>query len=251
MVARLETPTDPETGIPFAILPSDDLPPLPGRRQSNKERLADWHHAFHEKNKLLRRGLGGAALRHSRVQWVSYDDHHNKYHPEFFGPWLPETDEETFRMVVPVAAGYVPAEAIAFDSLDKPYRAPLSDTLRRRFSETGEIRVANPAAVRNFMTDFSLRHDFGGINESTVDEFLNTTDEIRRKELGGTLLAIAAYDAANLVAEVYRESHRRGLIPPQRAQNAGRFIFSAITTHRSKPAFMALASRLQQQSAVA
>jgi hypothetical protein len=251
MAARLETPTDTETGIPFVILPRDDLPPVPTRRQSNRERRGDLHHPFHPKNELLHRGLAGAALRHSRVQWVDYDDHHHKYHAEYMGPAVPETDEAVFQTVVPVAAGYVPPEAIAFGPLGKPYRAPLNDVQRQRLWNTREIRVANPAAVRNFMTDFALRHDFGGINESTIDEFLNTASEARRNELGGTLLAIAAYDAANLVEGVYRESRRRGLIPPERARHAGRFIFSAITSQRSKPAFTALTSRLERQFTVA
>lgn len=91
---------------------------------------------------------------------------------------------------------------------------------------------------------FTPERDFNGINETTIDEFLHTTDKNRKKELGGPLLAIAAYDAAEPVKGIYKESRKLHLLPPEGARTAGRFVFGAMNTQRSSRALAALAAKL-------
>jgi len=244
MAAEYATPLDLETGIPLPIMPRADLPPVPrGRGGRNLERIADWHHPFHPRPVLLAGDQGDQAVRHCRTQWADYEDHHHRYHNVFVGPTLPESAEEQFRTVVLAAAGYVPDHAIAFNDRRATIK-PLQPEAREFLWKTGQIRVAGPADVRNFLFAYTLRHDFSGINNRTIDEFLNSPSMQRRRELGRTLLGLAARDAARPVQDIYRDSLAHGLIPSDRARTAGRFVFSAMTPYKGVPALRALSERL-------
>jgi hypothetical protein len=241
--SEIITPADEMTGIPLPLMPRNDLPPVPTGNMRNLERVADWHHPFHPRSILIHEGLGPAAVRNCRIQWANYVDHHHRYHAAYKGPELPITDNERFNTVVFAAAGYVPDRAISFEGRRRPVFKRLNDEDREQLWRNGQLRVANQASVQTFLTDYVLRQDFGGINETTIDEFLHTSDLKRKRELGGTLLGIAAYDAAAPLRNTYQESRKLHLIPPDRARTAGRFIFGAMTAHRSR-ALGALTSRL-------
>ena len=245
MAAELWTPLDEATGIPLPIMPRDDLPPVPTGRQRNIERIADWHHPFHPRAELMADGDSGAAVRGCRVQWAEYDDHHHKYHGAFVGPELPETEEERFRTVVLAAAGYVPEAAIAFGLRGRPMVTQMSGEDRERLWQTGQLRVDNLSNVRKFLINYALR-DFGNFRTETIDEFLHTPDMERRFQLGCNFLGVAAHEAVTSLKDVYQESRGSGLIPPERARSAGRFVLGVMTTHRRKQAFGALTAKLQQ-----
>lgn len=244
MAAEQVTPADETTGIPFPLMPRDDLPPVPTGRMRNIERVADWHHPFHPRNILISEGAGLVAVRNCRIQWASYEDHHHRYHMSYAGPELPMTEYEQFSTVVFASAGYVPERATDFDSLHRPVLKPLDDENREQLWRSGQLRVANYSSIQAFLISYALRQDFSGINEATIDEFLHTADLKRRHELGGTLLAVAAYDAATPLRDIYKESRKLHLIPPNRARTAGRFIFGAMTTNRRTRALGALTDRL-------
>lgn len=244
MAAELATPLDETTSIPLPIMPRPDLPVVPTGRMRNIERIADWHHPFHPRSALITEGVGAVAVRNCRVQWAEYNDHHHKYHGAFVGPILPEGTDEQFYTVVLASAGYVPPEAITFGRFGKPLTKKLEEEQRNQLWNSGQLRVGNAATVRDFMLAYTLERDFSGINESTIDEFLHTQDTNRRKELGGTLLAIAAYDAATPVKDIYKLSRKLHLLPPERARTAGRFIFGTMNTHKRSRAMAALTSKL-------
>lgn len=244
MAAEIATPLDETTNIPLPIMPRLDLPPVPTGRMRNTERIADWHHPFHPRAALITEGAGAVAVRNCRVQWAAYDDHHHKYHGAYLGPMLPEGPDEQFRTVVLAAAGYVPQEAIDFGRFGKPLIRTLGEEQRNQLWNSGQMRIGNGATVRDFMLAYTLERDFNGINDSTIDEFLHTQDMRRRKELGGTLLAIAAYDAATPVSDIYKQSRKLHLLPPERARTAGRFIFGTMNTHKRSRAMAALTSKL-------
>ncbi len=243
MAAEMITPVDAETGIPFPLAPRADLPPVPARGERNTQRDADQHHPFHPRAALVGASLSEQALRDCRVQWADYDDHHYRYHPNFVGPPLPVDETERFRTVTFAAAGYIPGTVIGFWQ-GVPILRPCSEAQRERFWQTGQIRIANSASVRKFLLEYPLRHDFAGINESTIDEFLHTTDQDRKRELGNNLLAIAAYDAAAPLRAHYRQSHELHQLPRHRARTPGRFILGVMTDRWSSKAFNTLATRL-------
>ncbi|HET6924889.1 MAG TPA: hypothetical protein VFH39_03615 [Candidatus Saccharimonadales bacterium] len=245
MAPEFITPLDHATGIPFPLMPRVDLPPVPVGRIKNEARIADWHHPFHPRQELVSEGITSAvAVRNCRIQWAEYDDHHHKYHGAYFGPVLPETDIDRFRTVVFAAAGYVPDAAIAFGRFHRPLIKKLDEDQRNYLWHSGQIRIANFATVRDYLLEYTLASDLSGVRESTIDEFLHTSDVKRRKELGGTLLGIAAYRAAAPVNEVYKLSRKMNLIPPDRARTAGRFILKTMNTQRQKKAMSALMTKL-------
>jgi hypothetical protein len=244
MAAELLTPLDEFTQIPLPIMPRDDLPAVSTGKMRNVERIADWHHPFHPRAALVTEGTGAIAVRNCRIQWAEYDDHHHKYHGVFNGPVLPEGADEQFRTVVLAAAGYVPPEAIAFRKSGAPILKTLREEQRNQLWSSGQLRIGNVATVRDFMLDYTLERDFSIVNDTTIDEFLHTKDMNRRKELGGTLLAIAAYDAAESVKDIYKLSRKLRLLPPDRARTAGRFIFGTMNTHKRSRAMAALTSKL-------
>lgn len=245
MAAELVTPFDEMTGIPLPLMPDSDLPPIAIGRIRNIERIADWHHPFHPRVALITEGVGAVALRNCRIQWTEYDTHHHKYHGAFVGPALPETDDEQFRNVLFASAGYVPSEAITFRRSGRPLIKKLDDEQREHLWNSGQLRVGNTSTVRDFMLAYTLQQDFRHVNVSTIDEFLHTRDLARKKELGGTLLAIAAYDAAEPIEDLYKHSRRLHLLPPGRARTAGRFVFAAMNTHKRSRSMAALTQKLR------
>lgn len=248
MAAENLTPMDEQAGIPLPIFPRGDLPPVPVGRERNIERIADWHHPFHPRAALVEDGLGAMAVRNCRIQWTEYDDHHHKYHGAYAGPELPQEPEEQFKTVVLAAAGYVPRQTIRFVH-GRPVVCHLDDELRESLWTSGQLRIGNTAAVRNFLIDYAFSKDFGGVNASTIDEFLHTPDEKRRKDLGSTFLGIVAYDIAQPLRSIYKESRKLNLIPRAQARTAGRFIFEAITTHKQTRALGALTKKLSTTAA--
>lgn len=244
VAAELTTPWDEASGLPLPLMPRDDLPLVPIGRQRNLDRVADWHHHFHPRAAFAGEDLGLVAVRHCRVQWTEYDEHHHQYHGAYAGPLLPETVSERFQTVVLAVAGYIPSAGIYFQRGTAPVVRELDDAQRYQLWESGQMRVENPAIMRNFMLDYALRHDFSGINDITIDEFLSTKDEQRKRELGGTLLAIAAYDAAGPIQSLYKQSRELHLLPPERARTAGRFVFGVMNTHRRSRALAALTHKL-------
>lgn len=244
MAASLITPIEEVTGIPYPLYPSRELPPVPVGRARNIERIADWHHPFHPRQELIHGNLGDVAVRHCRIQWAEYNDHHHRYHGAFIGPALPEEPVDQFRTVVLAVAGYVPQQAIGFDSRSRPIIKEICDSERKMLWDGRQIRVANLATARDFMLNYTLTRDFSDINLGTIDEFLHTTNLNRKKELGGTLLAIAAYQAAEPMENLYRSLRRSHLLPEGYARTAGRFVFGTMNVYRRSRAIAALTNKL-------
>lgn len=113
MAAELITPLDEVSGMPLPILPQEFL-------SVHNPDIANWHHPWHAESAPQLQGLGGKALRHSRVQLVRATDHNMgdkrrgklTYHDFYIGPPLPDDDGDKFDLCVIAAAGYVPEKAI-------------------------------------------------------------------------------------------------------------------------------------------
>ena len=208
MAAEHETFTD-VVGIPLPFAPRNDLPAV-GQAQSIE---ANWHHHFHPRKSKLLEGIGGQAVRNVRLQWADFVDHSYRYHQYFLGPKLPETDDERFKICVLSSAGYVPEQAIDL-SANKPQKVSLTQEQRSRLWQSGELRNAAPEIVRKFLIAHTMKYTgvLPSLYESNVDEFLNTSDEERRKSLGYWLLARAAEIATDPLNSTYTMARRNGLI---------------------------------------
>lgn len=195
----------------------------------------DEHHPWHDRQNPLLRDLGGKALRVSRVQGVNYDAHHLDYHGANLLPVLPVTDVERIRPIILAVAGYVPKYAITFTSRGTPNRIPQSEKIRMQLWQSGKIRVGSTTPVRKFLCEYVLQQDLSDLSSATIDEFLYTTDEQRKWELGNSFLGRASRRAAEPIESVYQEAYKAQLIPNNRGQNASRFILGYLGLKKQRP----------------
>jgi hypothetical protein len=217
------SPVDYGTGVPLIIHPNAigiDRHLYPN----------DLHHPYYPKNDLLKDvSLSSLALRHSRVQVVSWDAHHNYYHGRngFRGPDLSIDDEAKFKLVVLSSAKFIPKYAVGFNKEHEPYVTKLSATLRQKLWSGNQIKVDSPNTVRDFLKDYIFRQSLD-VSESTIDEFVNTKDQYRRWKLGHVLVAEAARQATDSLNPVYAKLRSSELIPRSQAKNAARFVLSSL-----------------------
>jgi hypothetical protein len=225
----LVTPVDAFSGIPLPILPTKNELPF------NNSEVADWHHPFHPKEHPLLKTTGGLALRNCRVQLVHRNFHNEspmRYHRFFEGPIIPESEDEQFRTVVLASAGYIPTHAISTRS-GEPQKVELSPLQTARLQQT--LRKATPDddckcndphrklafeyrnirysydRIRDFLSEYTVMQSTDHIPQLLIDEFLYTTDQRKRGDLGDKLLAQQADRAAENIEETYRfaQSHRQ------------------------------------------
>lgn len=201
----LPTPTD-EVGMPLPLRPPD-YPVL-----FNRPELFDRNHAFHPGNAPELDDMAGRALKNSRVQYVDWWDHHMVYHGTFEGPPLPTTRAGKFGLTVLAAALYIPDLAIDCREVD-PVVIALTPNQKDRLWTSGEIRAPGPGIVRDFLTEYTLEQDLSHLKQSTIDEFVYTLDQERKRYLGHWLLSQAADRATEPIDLLYRQAWKLGRIP--------------------------------------
>lgn len=114
MAAELITPTDEFTGFPLPIIPS--------RRLMDGEPIfTNWHHSYHPNSSQALQGLGGRALRHSRIQLVDASNHNHSresYHAIYKGFDMPDVSDldGQFRLALLGITGYIPRQGIDMES---------------------------------------------------------------------------------------------------------------------------------------
>lgn len=227
MAVGLETPVDSLTNIPLPLLTTHEPAFAPVRKP-------DLHHAFHPRRSPELQGIAGLALRECRVQVTKYYTHHNEYHHEFYGPPLPQTDEEKFQLVVLAAAGYIPEQAITFGRDSSPHTVHMPAYIRERMWKTNRIHINNLGYVKQFLQGYVLDQDLSSINESTIDEFLHTQQEDRRWELGCEFLGVGVRQATEPLKELYKEAKGAAYLPPERARTASRFVLGSLGMRRQR-----------------
>lgn len=153
MAAVERVPVDEETGIPFLFAPHHNYK----RLMHGPEGFADWNHNFFPRKHHLLFGLGGLAIRHSRVQRVVRAQH-NEFHKIYERAPLPDNDTDRFKIVVPVAAGYVPDRALTFVKGEpKIVQMNREQINRLRSSEEVDIDATASDAPGNFIRNYILR----------------------------------------------------------------------------------------------
>lgn len=234
MAAELVTPIDELTGIPL---------PLVQTHTHASERFApDLHHPFHPRRHDALADLGGNALRHSRVQMVPYEIHHHQYHNTFVGPELPDDELGKFKLVVMAAAGYVPDQAITFNTSGEPETVALHADYRNYLRQPKQMRVGSPKSVQDFLVQYTIQQDLTSIKNTTLDEFLYTTNTERRWQLGNAILGEASFIAAHPIKEIYRTAYQSELIPPDRARAASRALLSMLCRRKQRGKLFGLLS---------
>lgn len=228
-MVELETPVDPIANMALPFAPSDTLPLPVLRRGQNRERKADWNHINHPRlSPILLRDIGGAAIRHLRVQWAEYGPHHDHYHMAYSGPPLPETADEQFTMAVMGLAGYLPETALDV-STPSVRVVPLSGQQRHRMWHSGEVQVEQPQTVRTFM----WHHIFNASRESLPAEpvrklLSSPSGRPHTMRLAQYLLNSAVEQVVPLANSQYSLARRQGLLPPSCPASPGDFIKSQL-----------------------
>ena len=178
-------PIDELTGLPYCFVSNPDLPPIlpPG---TNIVRAADWDHQFprvetkYGANPVLLRHGGALALMNLRIQWTSYQEHHEIWNnAEYIGPKQPATTEQLAATLLFGLSGYIPPIGINLNS-KKPQEQRFSDQERRFLWKSGQVRVACELPVLNYLRSYVLSQEVDHIKQSELDEFLHTFNLERR-----------------------------------------------------------------------
>jgi hypothetical protein len=257
MRTKIETPTDPMTGIPLPIFPNSELPPPLSWNEHNTERIGDEHHPFHPRRQLLGMDLAGEALRHCRVQWTMYGDHHEEsargYHHFYEGPPLPDTDEAWYRTVVFASAGFVPYKALTVDREGAPVRRILSREAHDRLLDEGIIRVGKYGKVKDYLLDYAVKRGRKEIDEQLISNFLGTKDLEKKLALGQKLIRVASEVVTEPLSPIYREAKKAKLLPYRRSGEVGNYVCNLLTikTDRSGKPDTAMIDTLDKLLSVA
>lgn len=247
----LITPTDTCTGLPFSIVPTEDILP------KDRPRVADAHHHFHPASDPVLKTVAGAALRNCRLQLVS-TAHHNQgrgsYHAYFKGPNLPTDPLEQFKTCVYACAGFMPRHGIDMSSgapelveLTKKQMAQLQ--VPGADDEFGYRNLwYNYEPVRRFFTNFALEQDFGLIKRQKLGEFLLTTDEKRKQHLARGLIGAAARLAVDSMKDEYSMLHRAGQLHPNIQSDPTVLVYFKI---RNRPVPSNLTPRVERRALAA
>jgi hypothetical protein len=199
MAAELITPMDEETGMPLPLLPTGIL--------ERDDSHTNWHHAWHPNSAPELEGLGGRALRHSRVQLVRDVDHNHgdklkgklTYHDHYVGPPLPSTDEDRLKLCVISAAGYIPDEAIDLWSRDGPTIVRMTPSQKHVLHEPEKPRPMNDQDKGWVMR--RAHETYGQMEDSSVsfdtflaDRFAEFHEHRRRQAAFGLAHIVYQYD---------------------------------------------------------
>lgn len=149
-------------------------------------------------------------MRDCRGQLVRRSDH-DAYHATYYGPPLPQTNEERFRAIVFCAAGYVPTEALDFRG-DSPVKRRLSSEQMLRLQTSGELRTFQQKSVSDFLHDYVLRDPpFDHISIKLIDEFLQnqleTSDDRKQQQfLAHKLLSLVIDPSTEPLFPAYKQT---------------------------------------------
>jgi hypothetical protein len=197
-MGELSYPTDKLTGLPYPVIPYEKFVQV------------DTNHAvFHSDNPLLQ-GLGGQAVRYSRVQEMDRAEHeilHDRYHAI---ACLPETADEQFEYCVWASLDDIPPYAVDL-SRKNHWVTQLDndqiDILRKR-----DIRVDSNQVLANFFAQYIQEQGLTHIDGYAVDQYLYTPFKMRKAPKGHWLLREAVEEAVSPLQPKYKKLRREGRI---------------------------------------
>lgn len=205
MSDKILAPVDQLTRLPLPVLPPVEV------LANSTDIPTNWHHHYHPSNSRLLTSKAGIAVRHVRLQLLPVELH-NTYHSIFEGPSLPRTNEQRFGQIIIAATGYIPPFAIDVLANDPSQPVELSEDVRHRLQASGEIVTKGQSNISEFMKNYLVSRDLSHVNETVIEEFLETSDILRKRFLGHWLLAMASEVAAEPLMPLYRQALDEGLI---------------------------------------
>lgn len=217
MAAEMVTPTDPESGLPYAIAPKCE------RLSFNRTDIADDHHGWHPRTGLVG-SIAGLALRNSWMQFIEKDLHNEgpfSYHRYYKGPELPINDTDTFGRIVLACAGYIPNEVIDMTSESVPMVRPATPAEtaflhKRDRNDPFGYRYLRYGydPIRTFFFEYISKRGLPYFNETTVSEFLFTPDPKQKVRLGNHLLWLASEEATGEIRDKYKRMAKGDRLHP-------------------------------------
>lgn len=206
MAAENDLFIDGESGLPLPIYPSNV-----------QRRHWDWHHHFFPVDDPRLQGEGGRAVAYSRIQHVPRSLH-QRYHRLLIAqegniPLPTDTSSRIYTTVLALAK-YLPRQAVDVSGAS-PKLVELDDITHQRMrSHQLKPQEGTKWRIGNFMMNAILDQGLYGIDELTVEEFIETPDFRRRQALGHKILEEAIERGIEPVDPLYRAGWRAGLISP-------------------------------------
>lgn len=199
-------------GLPYPIITRDPFHP-------NSATDLTFHHHFHPASAPELADLGGEVLRYSRGQtlprWL-----HNRVHGIYGGPPLPQTEQDKFELTVLGCAGYIPRWGVEIDDYGNAHKVLLPPSRQGRVTPRN-VHIEDAHAIPNqqryirhrigfFFANYALNQDIN-FPDSLIDEFLNSTDEARKLELGNHFLIESVRTAMSPVLSMRAQLLKEGL----------------------------------------
>lgn len=108
------------------------------------------------------------------------------------------------------------------------------------------------SAIRDFFRHYVMTRDMGHVDEPTIEEFLCTKDEQRKRFLGHLLLGIAVEVATDEVRHTYAALRRRGNLPPMMPRSARTLVKQRLGKQKQQEALaLSLGHRLRKEVGLA
>ena len=241
-----ETPTDPASGLPLPVLP------IAAPASSTPAEIVNFHHHFHPRPSLINDGEAGVALRVSRGQYLPkwLHDHHHNY---FAGPKVPQARDAKFRTCVLACAGVIPDHAIDFSGYDGPKLIRMTPYQYAQVATTiaheGFRKLDGGITYRNwigaFFANYAIEQSFENeVNPLVIEQFLETTNEVRKLRLGKFMLKAAINAAVVPVKPVFNDLWQEGLVS-KRQRDLDRVVKSYFIRSRRQDYIPALDEKLR------
>lgn len=180
-------------------------------------------------------GVAGQALRDSRMQWVMYDDHHERhgnnvgYHYYYEGPKLPADELDWFKTVIFMSANYVPDKAISIKQGQQPNIVKLSSAGREKMLSHGMFRVAGYDNIKQYLLGYLASNGLGAEEANLIDQYVDLADTDKKLAVGKLLIERASLVTTEPYSELYSAAKLERLLPARRSGKIANFVTNILT----------------------
>ena len=211
------TPVEPETGIALHIYVTPEDFAVRKNRQ---------HHKEHPSRREELRDYAGRALRFSSTQQLPDHFHmggyKGSYHNIFWGPEImPQTSRAKITKALLNVGRVIPREAIVLTGdgwekkslSDKEHTFLSHPSLTHVEGRTERSRLSKQNRIGHALITFALEQELEDVASKKVkQEFLNTVDRKRERELGNFMIQSAVDQAISPVAVLYESAKKQGMV---------------------------------------
>jgi hypothetical protein len=213
MAAEMPVPVCEVTGLPHLVLPYNST-----RQEVQPE---NFDHSWYPRMSPELQDDAGIALRMSRGQMLPMWLHERK-HQTLTGPQLPTVRAAKFEAAVKGCAGVASRWAIDLRIGGDDKLVYMDDETFNRVTDRRSVGIERawyhrPANYRrgvigDFFIRYALEQDLSHISLVLIDEFLSTTDEKRKKELGNFMLKEALDISLEPIVPIHRSLRAEGCV---------------------------------------